>query len=131
MLRLHVLMAVAAIAGGLPAAFSHGGDWLAGEYHGRISGCSHCGGSLYGAWRGFDGGCFEGGCNEPAPWGEGEAPCCGGQAIPAPTPSPAHNGSAHAVPYWESRRAMPPRPIYRLALPPTYGPYWTPSPSRR
>ena len=41
-----------------PANTAHAGEWLGGQYWGQISGCGHCGGSLYGV----------GYCPTPYPW---------------------------------------------------------------
>jgi len=97
------LLAIAlALALPLPAATA--GEWLGGQYWGHISGCGHCGGSLYGWGRwygahphhGVDGcgvdGCGAGDCGVGANGG-----CCEGchrpdapQAIPdAPQASTA------------------------------------------
>ena len=77
-MRCSMLAVVIAVFGCLPNAPALAGDWLGGQYWGQISGCGHCGGSLYGL--GYCGPCCDG-----ASWGE---------PVPAPLPTPHANNES-------------------------------------
>ena len=59
------------------------GEWLGGQYWGQISGCGHCGGSLYG----LGGYCCEGSCQS-----------CSDCFLPAAPLSPAGLAPTEAIP---------------------------------